>query len=253
GAAFERARSLAIRRHDLAGELLAVIGQARLVTIRGNQPASEFMLLSVLDRARRPGLGHVRSRALHDLGGLAARRNEFGVAVRLAYEAYGLANEDAERDRILGDIGSFFLDMRILDAARDAHMVVRAQAREQYTRWVSCLNLLDIESQCGYRERFDDLTLFLKRQDLPPELRTGFLFNYGQGLLRFGELAPGGEHLRRALAMASEYGLNRYVLEVEELLTSLHQPEAVNAAAPLDCDVAHVAQELGKLRASLSS
>jgi hypothetical protein len=80
-------------------------------------------------------------------------------------------------------------------------------------------------------------------------LSTGYHFAVGIGFHRFGDISNARLFLERALALASEHGLNTYVFEAEKALRALRTPtppRLTSATVPLD--VEEVASAIKELR-----
>lgn len=244
----ERARTLATVRGDRRGELRARIGQARLAILRGDLPGAESMLVDVLRRARGRVMAGVRSRALHDLADLALRRNQPGVGARLAFAALELCEEESERYRILSDIGVALGYLHLYDSARDAYWLVADRATERAIRWAAYINLMYIESLVRDRDLFDKYARIVAQARLTPELSVHYQLIMGEGLLRFGEAGMARDHLRRALAMAAEYGLNEQILESERLLAGIVKTPEVRAQSSASAGLSEIATALRQLR-----
>ncbi len=69
----------------------------------------------------------------------------------------GSRPHQADRDRILNDIGTAFHMLGLRSVARDAFFVLSATAQEQYMRWVAMLSLMGIAAEDGSELIFDQL------------------------------------------------------------------------------------------------
>src|SRR6185437_16926372 len=89
------------------------------------------------------------------------------------------------KDRALSDLAATFVDMGMLDAARDAHLMLAATAVEQYTRWVATINLLEIAARDQREPVFEQYRRELADAELPATLAAYFEFYTGQGYRAF--------------------------------------------------------------------
>jgi tetratricopeptide (TPR) repeat protein len=221
---FETAFEVATATGDMVGVLRARIGDAQIALVRGNLPRAASLLDDTIARATGPEFSDVRSRALHDRSTVATLAGQYELAIRLGYEALGHSESAAHRDRILADIAAAFLQLGVHSAARDAYLVLSATAQEQYTRWTSTLNLLEIAAQTGTEVQFEAYRRQLVAAQLPPYLATALHLTLGTGFRRFGHESKARVHLERALALAAENQNNQFIFEAEKELRELTTP-----------------------------
>lgn len=219
--AFASASQIATQVGDMVGVLLARVNEGHITALRGNLPRAESILDETITRAIGSEFQDVRSRALHTRANVAHFRGDYERAIQFAYAAFRDAQSPAQRDRILSDIAVSFLDLGIYSAARDAYLVLSTTAQEQYMRWLSTINLLEIASHTGAGMQFEMYRRQLVSEPLPPYLATAFELTVGSGYRRLGENEKARPYLKRAVAMAGEHGLNQYLFEAEEALREL--------------------------------
>ena len=222
--AFDSSSAVAAAAGDLVGTLRARIGHAKVSMARGNFPEAERILDETIQTAQGEALRDVRSRALHDRSNVAFNRNNYELAIQLAYQALEQSQSPRERDRILGDIAVSFLELGVYSAARDAYMVLSATAQEQYVRWAATLNLLEIAAQTGAQTLVEVYRRQLTSQSLPPQMSTWLQLNSGLAYQRFGQLERARGFLQQAVTLAEEYGYNKYLFDAEEALRRLETP-----------------------------
>jgi tetratricopeptide (TPR) repeat protein len=250
--AFNRASEIATSSGDLVGVLHARIGEARIAFVRGNIPQAERILDETIVRATGETLVDVRSRALHDRSNVAHRRGQYELAIRLAYDALEHSQSPTERDRILNDIATAFLELGVYSAARDAYLVLSAAGQEQYTRWTAAINLMEIASLTGVEPHFEAYRRELSTVALPPYLETAFQVNAGLGYQRFANIEKARQHLTRAVALATEHTMNHYLFEAEEALLQLETPTPPRrTSTQTSVEVFEVAEALRELRESV--
>jgi tetratricopeptide (TPR) repeat protein len=225
-AAYDAAARLAADDGDLVRQLRVRVGRARLAAERGNLPEAERMLDATIRRARADGLDAVCAVALHDRAIVARRRGRIAQAVRFAYDALDKTTVPSDRDRVLSDIATMFVTLGVRSVARDAFLVIAATAQEQAVRWTATINLMEIASVDGQEGAFEMYRRELDAAPLPPWQRAELLLHAGEGHARFGRTDEAGDSLRRAAALAEEYGFNRTLFAAEASLARLAAPPA---------------------------
>lgn len=218
--AYERAAIVANASGNIVGVLRARLGDARLAIARGNIPGAESILDETIARSGAPSLSLVRSQALHERAHVAGLRGQYEAAVRFAYEALELATSPRDRDRILGDIATAFMYLGLLDVARDAYLVLVATSQEEYTRWMSELNLMDIASRQRNEILFDRYRRDSEGNEFTPQMRTIYLLRVGRGYHLLGQSEVGVPYLERAVEVAATHGFNQLLFEAEAALAS---------------------------------
>ena len=218
-AAYARASELANASNDLCGIVRGHMGDAKIAADRGNMPRAESILDAAIEQARAYGLDDVRSRALNDRAFVAGQRGQHDRVIRFSYDALSLSKSQRERDRILTNIATAFRYIGLLDVARDAHLVLASTAQEQFIRWNSALNLLDLAAQQGSELQFDRYRRELEGADLSPQLRATYLLYVGRGYCLFHQSSLGIAYLEKAVEFAAGHRLNQLVFEAEEMLS----------------------------------
>ena len=180
----------------------------------------------LMKRSSRPalyGLDDVRSRALNDRAFVAGQRGQHDRVIRFSYDALSLSKSQRERDRILTNIATAFRYIGLLDVARDAHLLLASTAQEQFIRWNSALNLLDLAAQQGSELQFDRYRRELEVADLTPQLRATYLLYVGRGY-GCSISTPSEFHTwkRRSHSQASSR-LNQLMFEAESALADARQ------------------------------
>ena len=222
-AGYGQAGLIAEREGDLMGVLRSQIGVAKLALARGNMPRAEQMLDETIDRAGRHGFEELRAIALHDRSTVAHARGDYERAVRFAYEALDGLSAASDRDRVLADIAASFLDLGVRSAARDAYMILAATAEEQYSRWSSTLNLLEIAALDRCEPVFEQYRRELDVAPLTPDLRATLHLQVGKGQEIFGDNELARDSFERALEVASASKLHQLVFQAEACLQRLRQ------------------------------
>jgi tetratricopeptide (TPR) repeat protein len=250
-AAFGAAGEVAHRVGDMIGQLRARIGEAKLMTARGNLPAADALLERTVADATAHDLKEVRALATHDRSQVAHLRGQYDVAVRLAYEAMRDAENEIQRDRVLGDLAASFYMLGVKSAAQDAFLIIAATAREQYQRWVATINLMELAAEEGVSIQFERHRQQLATAKLPPVLQAQFELHVGRGYQTFGEYTAARTWLERAVRTASAHSLNQLVFEAETAL-SKREPSTVEkvTAAPFQIsgEISEIATELKEMR-----
>src|SRR5262249_39408959 len=128
---------------------------AKIAIARGNMPMAEEILLEAEQRAELARLDDVRARAIHERAIVAGLSGKHDRAVQLAYRALGVSPTVPDRDRILNNIATGLRHLGLHDAARDAYLVLAVTTQEQYVRWLSELNLMELAATQGMGLQFD--------------------------------------------------------------------------------------------------
>jgi len=252
-AAVDIAGDVATASNNLDGVLRSRIFRAKIAKQRGNYPEAEAILDETIHRAADAGMEDVHSRALHERSNLAHNREHYELAIQIAYQALHRSQSNRERDRILSDIALSFLELGVYSAARDAYLVLSATAQEQFVRWSSTLNLLEIASLTGAETLFELYRRQLANETLPPLMAAAFQLSTGMAYRRFEKFDKAQAYLERALTMAEERGFNRYVFEAEEALKNLRVATTPpRVPATLSLDTREVASAMEQLREDLA-
>jgi hypothetical protein len=255
-AAYANAAEIARANGDLIGVLRSRIGEAKVATTRGNMPEAEALLDDTIAQATEHELTDVQSRALHDLATVASMRKQYDRAVKFGYQALHLSTAPRERDRILIDIATSFLDLGLLDVARDAYLVLVATAQEQYVRWAAGLNLIDVASRQCMEPMFDRYRRDFDNVELPPYLQASYYLIVGNGYRSFGRPRDAVSYLELAVDVASKNELNRLLFEAEESLAearvAARRRSEVRVAAEPSAEVLDVAAAIREMRFSVA-
>lgn len=247
--AFAVASQIAGAHGDMVGVLLARLNEGHIALLRGNLPEAERILDDTIGKAGGPALQDVRARALHERSTVAYHRGDFELAVRFGYEAFNESLDSVERDRVLNDLAIAFTELGVYSAARDAYLVLSATAQEQYMRWAASINLIEVSSLTGAETQFEQYRRELVSADMPPYLETAYHYEVGLGHLRLQHTARARVSLEKALALASQYGLNQYVFDAEEALGMLETTSPPRRpTAEVSLDVREVAMAIRELR-----
>ena len=219
--AYAAAAEVAAFTGDVASVLKARIAEANVMMARGNLPAAEKILDSVIESADESGLTEIRAFALQDRGAVARQRGDIERAVGCAYEALSTFESQVAKDRALADLAVAFTDMKLFDAARDANLMLAATAHEQYTRWVAVINLLEIASLDRREPVFEQYRRELLAANLPASLEAHYYYYVGQGYRTFGRNEQAKQALERAIDAASKHQINEVVIKAEQSLSEI--------------------------------
>ena len=248
---FTTAAELSHHSGDMIGTLRARIGEAKIVTARGDLPAADAILDETAVCAAAHNLPEVRSRATHDRAYIAHTRGQYDLAIRFAYEAMHDSVSESERDRILADLAGSFYMLGVRSAARDAFLILAATGREQWQRWVATINLMELSAEDAVEAQFERYRQELAAADLPPLLRTQFELHVGRGYQLFGHFGEAKEWLERALGSATKHSFNQLIFAAEDALAGTSTARTkVPLATSFDIprDVRIIAAELKERR-----
>jgi tetratricopeptide (TPR) repeat protein len=219
-ATFETAADVAGHAGDMIGQLRARIGEAKILSAKGNLPAADSLLEQTVSLASEHDLKDVRSMATHERSYVAHMRRQYDAAVRFAYDAMCDAGSDADKDRILGDLAGSFYMLGVKTAARDAFLILAATARDQFQRWAATINLMELSAEAGVRLDFERHRQQLANVTLPPLLQAQFELHVGRGYQTFGEFPAARTWLERAIGTAAEHSFNQLLFEAESALAT---------------------------------
>lgn len=220
---YNEASVVALAADDMIGVLNARLGDATIAMARGNMPKAESILEETLEKAQSAGLDDIRSRALTHRAFIAGSGGRHEQGIRFSYDALELSKTQRDRDRILTNIATGFRYLGLLDVARDAYLVLAATAQEQYIRWMSELNLMELAAEQRMELDFDRYRRDLAEAEFTPQLRVTYLLHVGRGYGALGNADAGIPYLERAIKLASEQGLNQLLFEAEEALVEVRR------------------------------
>jgi len=213
--AYTKAEYLAERIGDRKLRLSTHIGMAMSNMIRGNLPAAEELLNSVLVEAHEHGIQDIEATALHASGSVAHQRGDYERTINLCYRSLELTTNGASRDRLLSDIGAAYGALGVRDAARNAYSIVVLTSPHQWVRWQASLNLMELAiSECDH-EGYKAQLKILENAKFDPKLRTYFLYYSALGARKFGG-ANASALFAEAQAYAESHELHQLAFEIDE-------------------------------------
>jgi tetratricopeptide (TPR) repeat protein len=224
--AYSQAAFIADTLGDRVGVLTVQVGIANSYLARGNLPQAQTILDDTIVQAREHMLAEVQGIALHSRAAIAHIRGEYPEAIKLAYEAFNLTSDPGERDFVLADIAAGFSQLGMLDAARDAHLLLSVTSQAKRVRWQATINLLEIASLEGDEQSFELYDSELRRAPMGPWLRSHYLLLLGESLMRFGRIDAATETLENALEFASSNQIHKVAFQAESALRSVASTKA---------------------------
>jgi hypothetical protein len=224
---YAEAAYLADSLDDKASGLTVRVGTANTQIARGNLPAAQSILDEVIAEASSSGLDGIEALALHASATASHHKGNFKEAVKLAYRAVEKTTNPSVKDSLMADIAAALAELGMLNAARDAHLIVSMTSRYQWVRWQATINLMELASMERMEGPFEEYAAELRNAALDPRLRSYFLLYYGQGLIVFGKDEEGRKFISEARTFASRHKINQVAFEADE---ALHAP--VKKSAP---------------------
>jgi tetratricopeptide (TPR) repeat protein len=254
-ASYVQAGKIAKRQKHTARFLRSQIGTALVTMTRGNLPKADALLEEVAAESARLKCTEVTWDALHVRSAVKQRRGDLSQAVCLAYDALQCAVLPNDRDSILGDIGAYFIVMQRFDAARDALMVLEATAATELFRLNARANMVVLAARAGDKQMFDTWRGRIDDTAFTPEARVNYLIETARGLRTFGDRDAATGLLEEAHALATAYGFNRSIFEVEEMLAERTDVKTTSGGVRYtDSDAAaSVEQELRKMALAVAA
>ena len=248
--AYGRAREIAVARGDESKAMHARIGDASVAFARGNLPVAESILDAVIVEAAAPDYSDIRSLALHDRALVAHWRGQYDHAARLAHGALALTRSLTARDRILADLANAFVQMGVLDVARDSYMVLASTAQEQYVRWLAMINLLEISALQMNEAVFESYRADLTGERLPSFLLAQCHFYTAFGYHAFGKNGAALKSLEQAAELAEAHHYNQLLFQVEELTAAVKRGAAAErrTARPVPAELEDVTAAVSEMR-----
>jgi len=233
-AAYATAGEMANLSGDWRSEMVSRIGRAAVLQKTGDLPRAERELVAVMNAARERGDAFVEARASHDLAVSANLMNRTAEAASLAFKAFELYEEPAQRSRALGDTGTFLKDLGHYSAAREAFLTVLESGNPPEIRTNTLLELLELSSLVQDRVGFARWLRELDevQEQLPPHERVDLEIKVGAGLAGFGQMREGMEHLARGVSLAEEFKLGPQLFLAETLLAEITAGKAKPVASP---------------------
>ena len=253
-AAYSVAGQIAAMSGDMVNVLRSRVSEANIAIDRGNLPHAEAILEETISRTGSvPAYAETRALALHARAHVASLRGDFEQAVRLGYDALSGVRTQTARDRILSDIATAFFDLGIRSAARDAYLILAATAQEQYVRWASVINLMELAAIDGQQTVFEEHRRELASVPLPANLSAYYFYYVGQGYRMFDRMRAAEAALSRAVDIAAANQLNQVLMQAEAALDEIRigknptSPEQLQDASGEVMTVAAAIREMREL------
>ncbi len=230
--AYDVGEAIATAAHDTFGRLRAKVGKAKLTIHRGNLPQADLELQAIVRAAEAAQCGPALSLALTDRMAVAGMRGQFESAAVLGYRALECCEDGSAREAILSDLATALGDAGERAAARDAHLVLSATARDVRVRWTSMINLMNLAAHDGERSAFDRYSAELDAIGLSGELLPRYAIALGDGYECFGEVEAARSAYQLAVATSSASGPADVLVRAEAALTSLDRRSRSRTVAP---------------------
>jgi len=215
--AYAMAEVMGARADDIYTVLKAQLGRAKLTVDRGNLPEAEELCDAVIAAAAKAGFTDIRAEARYERAHVAARRGQAALAASLAFQSWTETTDPMERDRVLVGLASALADVGHREAARDANLLLAAQACDPSTRWVATINLIELAALDHRQIDFLRHRRALERVPLPPPLAGYYHLYVAQGYRTFGQVDRARRALDQAIAIAEEHKLNELLIRAETL------------------------------------
>jgi tetratricopeptide (TPR) repeat protein len=223
---------------DLRSEMISRIGSAWVTLKAGDIPAAEGELRDVLAQSRTTGDVFVEARAQHDLAAVLFYAGRTAQAIPLAYKAFELYEEPAQRARALNDVGVFLKEMGHYAGAKQAFVAVIQGEPPAELRVKTELELVALSAAVQDRVGFERWRrpLDAASDRLPPEERIELDIKVGTGLLMFGHTEEGINRLRRAQVSAEQFKFGQRIFEIEQLMFEIREGTGIASAQSLQSD-----------------
>ena len=248
--AYSQAAYIADTLGDRQGVLTVQVGIANTYMAKGNLPQAQTILDDVLVQARDQELPQVQAIALHSRAALAHHKGDNSEGIKLAHEALSLTESPAERDSVLEDIAAMFTAIGLRDAARDAHLVLAATARNKMVQATGTINLMELAAVDGMSEAFDSYARELASARLSPWLRAHYLFYLGEGMDRLGRRDASEDALKEAISFADANQIHQVSFKAQSALSAVRS--AARSSKPFVAPPTWVPEEVSAVVRAMS-
>jgi tetratricopeptide (TPR) repeat protein len=216
--AYREGGRLAKRRKEERRMLRSRVGLANVTLMRGNLPKADEMYEAVIADAAAAECTPERATAMHARSVTARQLGRPADAINLAYAAYSITESPLDRERIMADLAAILIVAERYEAARDALMILDVTAMSEFVRRNTWMNMVALAARSGDRQLFVDSRARLEGVELTTETDVNFRIESARGLRRFGDESAAMELLASAIRLAEQHGLNRSVIEAEEMM-----------------------------------
>lgn len=194
---------------------------------RGDLPAAERQLETIIADADAARSVEAAAQARHERGLVAYNRNQDGVAIEYYYAAMKRYLDPELKLRAMHDLALALADLGHMQHARTVLSAVRNMARLNVEmRHFATLNLMRLAVLSGEQLRFDQLRRELADERMPGHQRAAYHMYVGQGYLKFGESAKARQEFAEALVLAQAHRVYKVLIEAEELLNATPEERA---------------------------
>lgn len=208
---------LATRRKDRARQLRAKIGLGQVAMLRGNLAAADSQLHEVQEAAQRHELTRELAMAIHNRAVVASNAGRSVDAVLLAHQSLKVTSDPVERDRVLGDLAAFLIQLEQYEAAIDALRIIEMTSASEEPRRMAKANLLIAAVRAGNVELFEAMREELDGVALSADAHVNVLIETARGLRLFGRASEAESVLDRAEADAVSHGFSVPLAEIQRL------------------------------------
>jgi tetratricopeptide (TPR) repeat protein len=217
---YEAAEEVAFLVGDMNRALRAGLGRAHVLRGCGNLPRAQAEVERVIGEAESANITDVQGDAQQDLGVILMLQGFRSESLEATYKAFRLAEDPANRMRILGDLGYALSESGHFEAARVALDIVVLSNSSHLIKANALLELMQLESAVGNRVAFER-----RRQEakeliarMTPSMTVDYRYKTAIGLGRFGQIERAREILNEALALAEQHRLNEWYFRIARTL-----------------------------------
>jgi tetratricopeptide (TPR) repeat protein len=230
---YQRAEDVGRAMGDGVTMLRGQLGRSAVLRGQGNLPLAHAHTKAVADEAGRMGLRDVQAMAYSELGSVCANQGLHVEAVQANYQAFLLWEDELQRMRVLGDLGTCLLGVGARTTARLAFEIVTGSNTSFIVRTNAVLELMDLESSIGNRVTFERRRGEAEavRERMPPSMASDFYYKAGVGMRRFGRFKRAQEFLEEGLRVAEEHRLNQWYFRLEKELNNVQALAAQSGAS----------------------
>ena len=140
----------------------------------------------------------------------------------------------------------------MLDAARDAHLILASTSQLKWVRSQATINLMELASFDDMQEAFDSYAAELRTAPLCPWLKSHFLLFLGEGLLRFERYEAAEQAFQETVAYAGANQIHSVIFRAEaEIVEARARSRAARKATVFEsvpAEVLAAAHSISELR-----
>jgi hypothetical protein len=207
---------LAARHKDRARGYRGRIGLGLVSMFRADFQAAESIFNAVAVEAKKHGSMTEFALATHNRGVVAFRSKRASDAVALSHQALLHTTDPVDRDRILGDLAAFLINLGQFEAAIDALRILELTAVSHEPKEMAKANLLIVAVRTGNRGLFESARVALRDAQLSVDAQISVLIETAKGVELFATNESASDLLDEAERLAETHSVRSSVAEIAQ-------------------------------------